>query len=145
VGAGSGAVGIEWMLAHPANRAIGLEPRPDRAARARRNAEAMGVPALRIVEATAPAGFAGLPPPGAVFLGGGGHVDGVVDAAWAALPVGGRLVANAVALQTEATLIGAQARLGGSLTRIGIERLDRVGAMAAYRPAMTITQWRIEK
>jgi precorrin-6Y C5,15-methyltransferase (decarboxylating) len=141
VGAGSGAIGIEWMLAHPANRAIGLEPRPDRAARARRNAENLGVPALQIIEASAPDAFATLPQPQAIFLGGGAHRDGVIDAAWAALPEGGRLVANAVALQTEATLIAAQARIGGTLTRIAIERLDQVGTMAAYRPAMTITQW----
>jgi precorrin-6Y C5,15-methyltransferase (decarboxylating) len=141
VGAGSGAIGIEWMLAHPANRAIGLEPRPDRAARARRNAETLGVPALQIIEAPAPAAFATLSQPHAIFLGGGAHHDGVIDAAWAALPEGGRLVANAVALQTEAALIAAQSRLGGTLTRIAIERLDQVGTMAAYRPAMTITQW----
>src|SRR3981081_1955395 len=30
VGAGSGAIGIEWLLAHPANRAIGIEAREDR-------------------------------------------------------------------------------------------------------------------
>lgn len=145
IGCGSGAVGIEWMLRHPANRAIGLEPRPDRAARARRNALALGVPALEVIEARAPEGCAGLPPPHAVFLGGGAHRPGVIDAAWSALSPGGRLVANAVTLPTEAALTAAQSRLGGALTRIAVERLDQVGGMAAYRPAMTVTQWRIEK
>jgi precorrin-6Y C5,15-methyltransferase (decarboxylating) len=145
IGAGSGAVGIEWMLAHPDNAAIGLEPRPDRAARARRNALSLGTPALQIIEGRAPDALAALPPPDAIFLGGGASTPGVIDAAHAALKPGGRLVANAVALVTEAALIAAQQRHGGTLIRIGIERLDQVGTMAAYRPAMTITQWVVTK
>ncbi len=145
VGCGSGSVGVEWMLAHPANRTIGIDRHPDRAARARRNALALGVPALLVLEGEAPDALSGLPPPHAVFLGGGAHRPGVIDAAWSALRPGGRLVANAIALPTEAALIEAQRRLGGMLTRIGIERLEQVGSMAAYRPAMTVTQWRVEK
>ena len=38
IGAGSGSVAIEWMLADPANRAIAIEARHDRAARIARNA-----------------------------------------------------------------------------------------------------------
>ncbi|MBS0559244.1 MAG: precorrin-6y C5,15-methyltransferase (decarboxylating) subunit CbiE [Proteobacteria bacterium] len=145
VGAGSGSVGIEWMLRHPANRAIAIERDPARAARIVRNAEALGVPGLTVVEGAAPEALAGLPAPDAVFLGGGAHLPGVIDAAWAALPPGGRIVANAVTLETEATLLAARARLGGSLSRIGIERMDKVGPMHAYRPAMTVTQWAAEK
>lgn len=143
VGCGSGAIGIEWMLAHPANRAIALDCRPDRAMRARRNALALGTPGLDVRDGEAPAAFATLPPPDAIFLGGGAHRPGVIDAAWSALRPGGRLVANAIALPTEAALLLAQQRLGGTLTRIGVERLDQVGALPAYRPAMTVTQWSI--
>ncbi|HJS88253.1 MAG TPA: precorrin-6y C5,15-methyltransferase (decarboxylating) subunit CbiE, partial [Acetobacteraceae bacterium] len=49
IGCGSGSVAIEWSLSHPANRAIGIEARADRAARATRNALSLGVPALRVV------------------------------------------------------------------------------------------------
>jgi len=145
VGAGSGSVGVEWMLRHPANRAVAIERDGVRAARIVRNAEALGVPGLRIIEGAAPEALEGLPPPDAVFLGGGAHIPGAIDAAWAALPPGGRIVANAVTLETEATLLAARARLGGTLSRIAIERLDKVGPMHAYRPAMTVTQWAAEK
>jgi precorrin-6Y C5,15-methyltransferase (decarboxylating) len=145
IGCGSGSIGIEWMLRHPGNHAIGIDPRPDRAARARRNAAALGVPSLHVIEGRAPEALAALPAPHAIFLGGGAHAPGVIEAAWSALGPGGRLVANAITLPTEAALIQAQSSLGGTLTRIAIERLDQVGAMAAYRPAMTVTQWRIEK
>ena len=145
IGTGSGSVAIEWMLRHPANRAIGLEPRPERAARAARNALALGVPGLRVVQSAAPEGLAGLPAPDAVFLGGGAGNEGVLEAAWAALRPGGRLVANAVTLETEAALTAAHARWGGALTRLGVERLDRIGTLHGYRPAMTVTQYAVEK
>ena len=141
IGAGSGSIGIEWMLRHPANRAIGVEEHAGRAERAARNAAGLGVPALRLVHGPAPAALAGLPQPPAVFSGGGAHEPGVLDAAWSALPTDGRLVANAVTIESEAVLLAAHARLGGTLTRLSVERLDRVGRMHGYRPAMTVTQF----
>ena len=145
VGAGSGSVGIEWMLRHPACRAVAVERHEVRAARIRLNADAFGVPALQVVQGEAPEALRALAPPDAVFLGGGAHVPGVIEAAWAALRPGGRLVANAIALRTEAVLGAARTRYGGTLMRVGIERLDSVGGMDAYRPAMTVTQWRADK
>ena len=141
VGGGAGSIGIEWMLRHSANRAIAIEPDADRAARIAANATARGVPALAVVHGAAPDALAGLPPPGAVFLGGGAHRPGVIEAAWAALPPSGRLVANAVTTETEIVLLAAQSRLGGTLLRIALSRLDAVGPMHAFRPAMTVTQW----
>ena len=101
--------------------------------------------ALQVIHGAAPDALAGLPPPHAVFLGGGAHRPGVIDRAWAALPDAGRLVANAVTIETESALLAARARLGGTLLRIGLERMDQVGSMTAYRPAMTVTQWSVIK
>jgi precorrin-6Y C5,15-methyltransferase (decarboxylating) len=145
VGAGAGSIGIEWMLRHPANRAIAIETDPARAARIATNATRLGVPALQVIHGVAPEAMTNLPPPDAIFLGGGAHRPGMIDTAWAALPPEGRLVANAVTLETEAALLTARARLGGTLLRIALERLDKVGPMHAYRPAMTVTQWAATK
>ena len=141
VGGGAGSIGIEWMLCHPANRAIAVEPNHERVTRIGLNAMARGVPALRLVSGAAPAALAALPTPDAVFLGGGAHRAGVIDTAWAALRPGGRLVANAVTVETETVVLAAQARLGGTLLRVALSRLDAVGPMHAFRPAMTVTQW----
>jgi precorrin-6Y C5,15-methyltransferase (decarboxylating) len=141
IGAGAGSIGIEWMLRHPANQAIGIERRADRAERARANAAALGVPGLRLVIGEAPAALDGLPAPDAVFVGGGGRDAACIAAGWAALRPGGRIVANAVTVETEAALLDARARLGGSLTRLSVERLDAVGSLHGFRPAMTVTQW----
>ena len=145
IGCGSGSVSIEWLLRHPANAAIGIERDRDRAARAARNAANLGVPRLRMVQEAAPDAFAGLPAPDAVFVGGGGQGDGVIDGGWDALRSGGRMVANSVTLETDARLIAAQARYGGTLTRLSVERLETIGTRHGFRPAMTVTQWTAEK
>ncbi|CCV07657.1 Precorrin-6Y C(5,15)-methyltransferase (decarboxylating) [Mesorhizobium metallidurans STM 2683] len=141
IGAGSGSVGIEWMLAHPSLRAIAIEAEPTRAARIGRNAAACGVPGLVIVEGAAPKALAKLDQPDAIFIGGGGSDTGVLSAAIKALPSGGRLVANAVTLEMEALLLAQHTKLGGDLARIAIIRASPVGSMQAWRPAMPVTQW----
>jgi precorrin-6Y C5,15-methyltransferase (decarboxylating) len=96
---------------------------------------------LRILEARAPKGLIGLPTPDAVFLGGGASDPAVIAAAWTALRPGGRLVANAVTIETEAALVEARSRLGGGLARLSVERLEPIGGMEGFRPARTVTQW----
>jgi precorrin-6B C5,15-methyltransferase / cobalt-precorrin-6B C5,C15-methyltransferase len=141
VGCGAGSVAIEWMLRHPDNLAYGIERDAARAARIARNAVALGVPGLHVVEGRAPDACAGLPVPDAVFLGGGAHLPGVIDTAWQALRPGGRMVANAVVIETEQALFAARERFGGTLTRLSVERLDAIGSLHGFRPALTVTQW----
>jgi precorrin-6B C5,15-methyltransferase / cobalt-precorrin-6B C5,C15-methyltransferase len=141
IGAGSGSVAIEWLLADPTMRAVAIEQQAERAERIGRNAEAFGVPGLEIVEGSAPAALAGLPSPDAVFVGGGAGDSGVLDTAARALRSGGRLVVNAVTLETEALLIARHAVLGGELIRIAISRAAPVGEKSGWRPAMPVTQW----
>jgi precorrin-6B C5,15-methyltransferase / cobalt-precorrin-6B C5,C15-methyltransferase len=164
IGAGSGSVAIEWMLADPSLRGIAIERRPDRAARIRRNAAAFGVPGLEVVEGDATTVLGSLRNPDAIFIGGG--ANDALDAARAVLRVGGRLVANAVTLETEALLLARYAALGGELTRLAISRADAIGSETrrgaaadsspppcgeevaeappqpiGWRPAMPVTQW----
>ena len=141
IGAGSGSIGIEWMLADPSLKSIAIEAHPERTARIRRNAVAFGVPGLILVEGEAPAALAGLPQPDAIFIGGGGSEPGVFDAAVEALKFGGRLVANAVTLEMEAVLLAAHVKLGGDLIRLEVSRAAPIGSMSGWKPAMPVTQW----
>jgi precorrin-6Y C5,15-methyltransferase (decarboxylating) len=145
IGLGAGSVAIEWLSQHASLRAVGIEADSDRAARAARNAAALGVPELQIVHGHAPAALAGLARPDAVFIGGGMMDDGVFDAAWSALKHGGRLVANAVSLETEARLADYFGTFGGDLVRLQIARADKIGTVSGWRPAMPVTQWRVRK
>ncbi|HET7718309.1 MAG TPA: precorrin-6y C5,15-methyltransferase (decarboxylating) subunit CbiE [Bauldia sp.] len=141
VGAGAGSVAIEWMLAGRSLRAVAVESEPARAARIARNAAALGTPGLSVVEGRAPSALAGLDPPDAVVLGCGAGEPAIVDAAIAALRAGGRLVVNAVTLESEAALFARQAELGGELIRIALARAEPLGGQTGWRPAMPITQW----
>ncbi len=141
VGAGSGSIAIEWMLADPSLKAIAIEPDAERIARIERNANMLGVPDLKLIHGRAPQALAGLEQPHVVFIGGGGSEPGVIEAAIEALRPGGRLVANAVTLELEALLLARHATLGGTLTRLSVDRADAVRSMTAWRPAMPIVQW----
>ncbi len=142
IGAGSGSIGVEWMLADPSLRTIAFEPNTERAARIARNAAKFGVPDLRIIEGAAPEALIGLEQPHAIFIGGGGSDPGVMDAAMSALRPAGRMVANAVTLGMEQVLLALHAQHGGELTRISVSRAEPLGGMTGWRPAMPITQWR---
>jgi precorrin-6B C5,15-methyltransferase / cobalt-precorrin-6B C5,C15-methyltransferase len=141
IGAGSGSVAIEWLLADPTMRAVAIERRADRAARIRRNAAAFGVPELEIAEGAAPAALAGLAPPDAIFVGGGASDAGVLGAATGAVRRGGRIVINAVTLETEALLLARHAAHGGELIRIAISRAAPIGEKTGWHAAMPVTQW----
>lgn len=145
VGGGAGSVAIEWMRAHRDSRAIAIEVRGDRAERIAANATALGVPGLRVVPGEAPAALAGLPAPDAIFIGGGATVPGLIEACWAALRPRGRLVVNAVTLETETLVLARHAELGGDLTRLEISRAGAVGGFTAWRPMLPVTQWAVTR
>jgi precorrin-6Y C5,15-methyltransferase (decarboxylating) len=140
VGAGAGSVAVEWMRSHPSCRAIAVEQHEPRVKRIRLNAARLGVPGLRTVLGVAPAALAGLPRPDAVFVGGGAS-KAVLDAVWAALPPGGRLVVHAVTQETELIVSAGWRRYGGELTRIAVEHLEAIGSYHGWKPARAVVQW----
>ena len=142
IGSGSGSIAIEWMLSDQTMQAVAIERRADRAARIVRNAAACGAPALQVVAAAAPAALAELPMPDAIFIGGGASEPGVLDGAARALRPNGRLVVNAVTLETEMLLLGRHAVLGGELLRLAVSRAEPLGEKIAWRAAMPVTQWK---
>ncbi len=144
IGTGCGSVAIEWMRAARYARAIGIEPRADRRAMAAANALALGVPQLRLIDGEAPEVLAGLDAPDAIFIG-GGLTDEVFEVAFAALRPLGRLVANAVTLESEAVLLALHKRHGGQLSKISVQRAEPVGRLTGWRPQMPVTQWSLIK
>ncbi|MDQ3202655.1 MAG: precorrin-6y C5,15-methyltransferase (decarboxylating) subunit CbiE [Pseudomonadota bacterium] len=139
VGAGSGSIGIEWMRAHPACRALAIEADDGRQALIELNRDALGVPGLQLIRGSAPQALNGLERPDAIFIGGGVTREGVLDACWAALKPGGRLIANAVTLQSEMTLMAWREQYGGELTRIHVAQAQPLGDFDTWRQALPIT------
>ena len=139
VGAGSGSIGIEWMRTHPSCRAVAIEADAGRQSLIEHNRDALGVPGLQLVRGKAPEALNGLEAPDAIFIGGGVTRDGVLDTCWQHLRPGGRLVANAVTLQSEMTLMTWRAEHGGELTRIHVAQAQPLGEFDTWRQALPIT------
>lgn len=145
VGAGCGSIGIEWMRAHPSCRALAIEADSRRQQLIQHNRDALGVPALQLVAGCAPAALAGLECPDAIFIGGGVTVPDVLEQCWQALKPGGRLIANAVTLQSEARLVAFRAQHGGELTRIAVAQAQPLGDFDTWRSALPITLLQVRK
>jgi precorrin-6Y C5,15-methyltransferase (decarboxylating) len=139
VGAGCGSIGIEWMRAHPTCRAIAVEADEGRQHLIEFNRDALGVPGLQLIRGRAPDALEGLEQPDAIFIGGGVTREGVLHACWQSLRSGGRLVANAVTLQSEAMLVNWREQHGGELTRIHLAHAKPLGEFDTWRQALPIT------
>jgi len=139
VGAGCGSIGIEWMRAHPACRALAIEADEGRQGFIEHNRDALGVPGLQVVRGKAPEALAELERPDAIFIGGGVTREGVLALCWERLRPGGRLVANAVTLQSELALAHWREQHGGELTRIHVAQAQPLGAFDTWRQALPIT------
>ena len=144
IGCGCGSVAVEWMRAARYARAVGIEPRADRRAMAAANALALGAPKLELIEGRVPEALDGLEPPDAVFIGGGLSRE-VFAAAWDALRPLGRLVCNAVTLESEAVLLSLHKEFGGQLVKLSVNRAEPVGGLTGWRPLMPVTQWSLVK
>jgi precorrin-6B C5,15-methyltransferase / cobalt-precorrin-6B C5,C15-methyltransferase len=145
VGAGSGSIGIEWMRSTRGCEAYAIEPLPDRCNMIATNADQLGTPRLHIIAEAAPAAYANLPRPHAVFIGGGISVHGTFEGAWEALLPGGIMVANVVTIEGEMHLYDLQEKHGGELVRMDVSTLTKVGPHRALKPRMAVTQWRVRK
>lgn len=142
VGAGCGSVAIEWMRA--GGRAVAIESHDGRARSIAVNAARLGVPGLSVIRGHAPDSLP-YSDPDAIFVGGGVSAPGLLDACWAALPPGGRLVANAVTVEGEAALTAFHARHGGTMIRLAVSRLAPVGGFHTWHAAMPVTQLKAVK
>jgi precorrin-6Y C5,15-methyltransferase (decarboxylating) len=143
VGAGCGSIGIEWMRSDCRCQAIAIESHPTRIQYIADNAQALGVPNLQVIAGEAPAVLLNLPQPDAIFVGGGLTAIGLIETCWQALPVGGRLVANAVTVAGEQQLFQWQQQLGGNLSRIAIQRAEPVGQYLGWKAMAPVTQWTV--
>ena len=144
IGGGSGSIAIEWLLAHPTTQATSVEIDPARAERIGNNAGNLGADRLTVVTGAAPDALEGLPTPDAVFIGGGISQE-MLETVWDTLPVGARLVANAVTLEAEVLLANWQAEKGGDLLRIELAQSKPLGRKRGWKSSFPIVQWSVQK
>ena len=145
VGAGCGSIGIEWLRSHPRCQAIAIEQHFHRLQFIADNMAALGTPHLQLIQGKAPTVLADLPTPDAIFIGGGVTAPGLLDTCWTALRSGGRLVANAVTVESELQLLQWHQQVGGELTRIAIQRTQNIGGFLGWKPLIPVTQLVVRK
>ena len=140
LGAGSGSVGIEFMRMGPDAMTHAVEENAERVQSIKHNAIQLGTPRLKVYEGSISQHLGTLPQPDSVFIG-GGLTDAIAQQAIDRLQPLGRLVVNAVTLESETILLGLHARFGGTLTRLQVSNAVPVGRMKGWKPAMPVTQW----
>tara|TARA_B100000686_G_scaffold304301_1_gene341821 strand:- start:1176 stop:2396 length:1221 start_codon:yes stop_codon:yes gene_type:complete len=146
VGAGSGAIAIEWLRLVPSARAIAIESKKTRFNFIRANARNLGVPNLEIVAGRAPDVFKKIQGnPNSIFVGGGVSDINLMLACWNRLQLHGKLVANAVTLQTQEALLKLREKWGGKITKFSIARESPIGRFSSLQPLMEVWQLRAEK
>ncbi|MGB9305299.1 MAG: precorrin-6y C5,15-methyltransferase (decarboxylating) subunit CbiE [Mycobacterium sp.] len=143
VGAGSGSIAVEWCRSWQGCVAVAFERDERRRHNIGFNAAASGVDID--VRGEAPHAFDGASPPAVIFLGGGLTQPGLVEACLDHLPPGGRLVANAVTVESEAAVAQAHSQHGGELRRFQHYRGEPLGGFTGWRPQLPITQWAVIK
>ena len=141
LGAGTGSIGIEWCRLSDDNRAVAVERNAERLERIGANAARHDVAdRLSIVPGDTTEVLERLPRPDAVFVG-GGVTQAVLDASWAALRCGGRLVVHSVTADSDALLLAAYRRHGGELIRMMVETAEPIGRFVGFKPARAVTAW----
>ncbi|CAN7277387.1 precorrin-6y C5,15-methyltransferase (decarboxylating) subunit CbiE [Phyllobacterium sp. LjRoot231] len=145
VGAGCGSIGIEWMRTHSSCRVVAIEANEKRQDLILRNSRALGVPDLQVIRGEAPGALRDLPTPDAIFIGGGLTSAGVMETCWKSLKPGGRLVANAVTIQSETALVSWRAAHGGELTKLAVSHAQPLGGFDTWRSALPVTIYAVRK
>lgn len=144
VGAGSGSVSIEADHLMPNGRVYAVERNPQCLTFFKENLQKFNSRNITLVAGDAPACLDDLPDPDRVFVGGsGGHLWKILDAADGRLPIGGRVVLNAVTLDTlnAATEFFENAGYELEVTTVNISRtrpLTDYKMFEAYNPVFVL-------
>ena len=149
VGAGTGSISIEAARLAPSGKIFAIERKAEAVELIRRNVEKFSVSNVEIICAEAPNGLESLPELDAAIIGGSGkRLEKILDILHTKLKIGGRMILNAITIQTLATAL-EYFRVRGinyEATQIQITRLKKVGAYdmnQALNPVWIITAEKI--
>ena len=107
IGAGSGSLSIEAAMLTHNGKVFAIEKDVARIRHIEKNKKKFNAANLEIIHKNAPHGLKNLPAPDAVFIGGGGKdVAKILDACSKRLKQGGRIIVNAITLETLAAAAG---------------------------------------
>jgi len=146
IGAGTGSISVEAALAAVHGTVFAVEKEPMAVELIKTNAELFGTENIRVYGGTAPDILRGLPDPDRVFIGGsGGNLPEIIEYAYEKMTGGGRLVINAVVLETLSTAVETLKQLGLTdmdITQVAVAKAAEVGNLhmfQSYNPVFIIS------
>lgn len=146
IGAGTGSISVEAALTAVNGSVFAVEREPAAVELIKKNAELFGALNLTVCPGTAPAALAGLPAPERVFIGGsGGNLAEIMAFVHGQLPTGGRVVVNAVVLETLGTALAVLRQLDYAhidVTQVSIARAVEVGSvhmLKSHNPVFVVS------
>ena len=145
VGAGTGSITVEAARLAPHGKIFAVERKPEAVELIKRNVEKFSVNNVEIICAAAPNGLENLPELDAAIIGGsGGQLEKILDVLTAKLKIGGRIVVNAITIQTAAKSLEYFHAHGWQVdaSQVQITRLKKIGAYdmnQALNPVWIIT------
>ena len=143
IGAGTGSITIEAALLAPSGKIFAIERKTEAVELIKRNVEKFSVDNVEIICAEAPDGLENLPELDAAIIGGsGGRLAEILDAL--KIKIGGRIVVNAITIQTAAAALEYFKARGWSYEAIQVQinRLQQIGSYdlaKALNPIYIIT------
>ena len=150
VGSGTGSISVEAARLASGGRVFAVERSPEGLELTRKNAEHFGLDNITVVAGEAPGALGSLPLPHRVFVGGsGGNLSAVIDIVETKLLSGGRLVINAVSLETLAGAVEClKTPWQTDIVQVSAARAERIGKshiMRGLNPVYIITAWKEEE
>lgn len=147
IGSGTGSISVEAARMNPGGTVYAVEKSAEGCRLTEENCLLFGVENVKVVKGEAPAILAGIPSPDRVIIGGsGGMLKGIITAARDRLNGGGRIVINAVTLETlGSSLECLQEGWETEVIQVSVSKARVMGKsrlMKAYNPVYIIAAWR---
>ncbi|KKM13091.1 hypothetical protein SY88_00605 [Clostridiales bacterium PH28_bin88] len=136
IGAGTGSLSVEAALLAPRGQVYAVERDPDAAELIRLNAARFRLNNLHLVEGSAPEILGELLPPERVLIGGsGGSLSQILEKCRKMIRQGGRIVINAVTLETlwQAVNVMEEWEYRVEVSGIQVTRLQRLNRMHMWK------------
>jgi len=137
IGAGTGSISVEAAIAATDGKVYAVEREEDALELLKKNIESFGIDNVVINPGTAPEVLKSLPAPDRVIVGGsGGNLGEIISHSYDKMPPGGRIVINAVVLETLTDSAELLNKLGFreiEITQVSISKTAEVGKVHMLR------------
>lgn len=137
IGAGTGSISVEAALTAVKGTVYAVEKEPEAVGLIEQNIERFGTSNVKVFTGIAPEILHGLPEPDRVFIGGsGGNLAVIINFVYEKMAGGGRLVINAVVLETLTIAAETLKQLGFidiEIAQVAVAKAVEVGNLHMFK------------